>query len=112
MFRSARFATQARDRPSSWVMHRQASRSEAQTPSFVSSSWAHSAFRIPLLLLGHRCNFHSRLQQLQARGDNFLPIFEAVLYDPFAFESARRLKGAAFDCVIGFHDEGVFHPLL
>src|SRR5207248_7083556 len=47
MLRSARFATQARDRPSSWVMHLQASRFEAQTPSCAFSNRAHSAFRIP-----------------------------------------------------------------
>src|SRR6266480_3935254 len=84
------------------------------SPSFWFLGWSGARLRLRSrrCFLRHRCNFHSRLQQLQARRDNFLPIFEAVLYDPFAFESARRLKGAAFDCVIGFHHEGVFHPLL
>src|SRR5438128_11609853 len=47
--------------------------------------------------LRHRCNFHSRLEQLETRRDNFLPVFESALYDPFAFESACRLQGAPFD---------------
>src|SRR5438046_10334082 len=32
--------------------------------------------------LGHRRNFHSRLEQLQTGGDNFLPVFDSALYDP------------------------------
>src|SRR5437870_3629468 len=63
-------------------------------------------------LLRHGRNFHPRLQQLQARGDNFLPVFESAFHDPFAFESARRLKGAAFDRIIRFHHEGIFQSLL
>src|SRR5947207_11887000 len=84
------------------------------SPSFWVCGWSGARLRVRSgrCFLRHRCNFHSRLQQLQARGDNFLPVFEPVLYDPLAFESACRLEGAAFDRVIGLHDEGIFQPLL
>src|SRR2546430_1088593 len=65
----------------------------------LSNAWL--SVRAGRRLLRHRRNFHSRLEQLQTRGDNFLTVLEPGLYDPFAFERARRLEGAAFDRVIG-----------
>src|SRR5438874_3234357 len=86
----------------------------AQLRSFCVLQLSNAWLSVPAgrRLLRHRRNFHSRLQQLQTRGDNFLSVFEPVLYDSFAFESACRLEGAAFDRIIGFHDEGIFQPLL
>src|SRR5437773_8447792 len=84
------------------------------SPSFWVLGWSGARLRVrsSRRFLRHRCNFHSRLQQLQARRDNFLAIFEPVLHNPFAFKSACRLKGAAFDRIIGFYHEGVFESLL
>src|SRR6266480_5907248 len=84
------------------------------SPSFWVLGWSGARLRVRSgrCFLRHRCNFHSRLQQLQARGDNFLPVFEPVLYDPLAFESACRLEGAAFDRVIGLDHERVLLTLL
>src|SRR5207237_1046597 len=84
------------------------------SPSFWILGWSGAPVRLRSgrCFLRHRCDFHSRLQQLETRGDNFLSVFESVPYDPFAFESACRLESAAFDRIIGFHDEGIFQPLL
>src|SRR5438034_2035606 len=79
---------------------------------FCGCRGARLRFRSGRCFLRHRYNFHSRLQQLETRGNNFLSVFEPVLYDPFAFESACRLEGAAFDRIIRLHHERVFYPLL
>src|SRR5438552_1391228 len=55
---------------------------------------------------------HSGLQHLQARGDNFLAVLKPALHDPFAFENGSGLKRAAFNRVIGLHDERIFQALL
>src|SRR5207245_10314292 len=47
MCRNATSVRRGRAPPLSWASHRQASRSEAQTPSCAFSNQAHSAFRIP-----------------------------------------------------------------
>src|SRR5712691_10998608 len=43
-------------------------------------------------LLGNWLHFHSRLQQLQTRRDNFVSIFQSAFYDPFSSDKAARLK--------------------
>src|SRR5882724_2040557 len=63
-------------------------------------------------LLGNRLHFHSRLQQLQARRDNLLAVFQTGFHDTFAFEHTSGLKVTPFDSTVGFHDEGVFQALL
>src|SRR6266566_8687680 len=75
-------------------------------------SGARLSVRSGRCFLRHRCNFHSRLQQLQTRGDNFLPVLEPAFHDAFAFEHAAGLESAAFDRIILFHHEGVFQSLL
>src|SRR6266568_1009655 len=120
MRRNAQFATQAHDLPSSSAAHRQGSKSEGQMPSSASSNQARSFtrwFRIPhsdfrIFFLGHRRDFHSGLQQLQTRRDNFLAVFKPAFYNTFAFEKAAGLKITAFDSIIGFHHERVFQSLL
>src|SRR6266566_8866112 len=66
------------------------------SPLFWFLGWSDARLRLRSrrCFLRHRCNFHSRLQQLQARRDNFLAIFESALYDSVAFESACRLESA------------------
>ena len=63
-------------------------------------------------LLGHRCDVHTGLQQLQSSGDNFLADFKPALHDPFAFEKGTCFEGTSLNRIIGFHDERVFQPLL
>src|SRR5206468_4496616 len=56
------------------------------SPSFWVLGWSGARLRLRSgrCFLRHRRNFHSRLQQLQARRDYFLTVFEPALYDPFA----------------------------
>src|SRR6184192_1720212 len=63
-------------------------------------------------LLGNGLHFHSRLQQLQTRRDNFLAVFQSAFYNPFSFEDSSGLESTPLDGAIGFHYEGVFQPLL
>src|SRR5439155_27232238 len=135
MCRNARSATQAYAPPSSSAAHRQVSKSKGQVPSSASSNQARSftrSFRIPHCsfwglgvsdaflrvrsaggrLLGNGRDFHSGLQQLQTRRDNFLAVFKPAFYNTFAFEKAAGLKITAFDSIIGFHHKGVFQSLL
>src|SRR5207245_4147626 len=58
-------------------------------------------------LLGNRLHFHSRLQQLQTRRDNFVSIFQSAFHNPLAFEKAAGLKVTPFDSTVGFHHERV-----
>src|SRR5437773_12213498 len=51
------------------------------SPSFWVCGWSGARLRLRSgrCFLRHRCNFHSRLQQLETRGDNFLSLFQPVL---------------------------------
>src|SRR5437762_1549716 len=60
-------------------------------------------FRSGRCFLRHRYNFHSRLQQLETRGGIITSVFESVIYDPFAFESACRLEDEGVCRGMGFH---------
>src|SRR5207244_571715 len=63
-------------------------------------------------LLGNRLHFHSRLQQLQARRDNLLAVFQTGFHYTFAFEHTPGLEVTTFNGVIGLHHERVFQALL
>src|SRR5437660_11953776 len=63
-------------------------------------------------LLRNRRNFHSGLQQLQARRDHLLAVLQPAFHNAFAFKTGARLKVTPVDGVIGFNDEGVFQALL
>src|SRR5437763_15105317 len=58
-------------------------------------------------LLGNGLHFHSRLQQLQTRRDDFVSIFQSAFHNPLAFEKAAGLKVTPFDSTVGFHHERV-----
>src|SRR5438552_11695220 len=63
-------------------------------------------------LFRYRRDCHSSLQELQTGRDNFLAVLQTAFHNPFSFEQTTSLEVAAFDGVIGLHDECVFQPLL
>src|ERR1700720_4542861 len=83
--------------------------------SFCGWRWSRARFGVRSTrwrLFRHRRDFHSGLEQLQTRRDNFLAVLESFFHNPFSFEHGSGLEVAALDRVIGFHDEGVFEALL
>src|SRR6266699_982503 len=61
-------------------------------------------------LLGNGLHFHSRLQQLQTRRDNFVSIFQSALHNPLAFEKAAGLKVTPSIVPSGFTTNAYFKP--
>src|SRR6202011_522141 len=81
-----------------------------EPPSFSSWGWSGARFGVSSAggrLFGHRRDFHSGLQQLQARGDNFLAVFQPALYNTFTFEKGAGFKVSPVDRTIGFHHKRV-----
>src|ERR1700680_1518684 len=55
--------------------------------SFSSWGWSGARLRVRPAggrLFGDRCDFHSGLQQLQARRDNLLAVFQSAFYNAFS----------------------------
>src|SRR5205814_9978727 len=63
-------------------------------------------------LLGNGLHFHSRLQQLQTRRDDFVSIFQSAFHNPLAFEKAAGLKVTPLDSTVGLHHERALSALL
>src|SRR5205807_10395199 len=86
-----------------------------ESPSFSSWGWSGARFGVSSAggrLFGHGRGFHTGLQQLQSRGNNFLAVFQSAFHNAFSFEKAAGLKITPFDRTIGFHHERVFQTLL
>src|SRR5258708_21538617 len=66
-----------------------------EPPSFSSWGWSGARFGVRPAggrLFSHRRDFHSGLQQLQTRGDNFLAVFPSAFYNAFSFTKAACLQ--------------------
>src|SRR2546421_2749442 len=84
-------------------------------PSFSVSRFSDAFLCVRLAgrsLFRYRRDFHSGLQQLQTRGDNFLAVLQSAFHNPFSFEQTTGLEVTTFDGIIGLNDEYVFQPLL
>src|SRR6267143_59345 len=74
--------------------------------------WRGDGWRVCRRFLRNWLNRHTRLHQLQTRGNHFLALLQSALHNPLALEHGSSLEGAALDRIVGFHDERVFQALL